>query len=189
MTEKEFEDLKIAVLADLDALDPHLTYHSKAHTKDVLKQAIRIARDEAVSDVNIMLLKVAALFHDTGFLETYANHEAVGCDIFMRKTKNLSLTAEEREIIQGVIMATRIPQQPQTLLQQILCDADLDYLGRDDFFEIGTKLKKEFLHYGIVKTNEDWEKMQLNFLKNHRYHTRSSQQLREPVKQHNFQQL
>ena len=80
-------------------------------------------------------------------------------------------------------MATKIPQMPQTHLQQIICDADLDYLGRPDFFDTGNNLRKEFMYYKVVTSDEDWMKLQLNFLSHHRYHTRTSQKLREPAKQ------
>ena len=186
MTEKDFETITEIVLAELDGLSPHLTYHSKGHTIDVIEQSMRIALDEGIDDYQLLLLKFAALFHDSGFLKTYANHEAKGCEIFLQITNGIDFTDEEKEIVQGLIMATKIPQQPKTHLQQIICDADLDYLGRNDFFEIGDTLRREFLHYKIVSSNEDWENLQLKFLKNHQYHTKSSQQLREPAKQLNY---
>jgi uncharacterized protein len=190
MTEKDFKTVKEIVLAELDRLSPHLTYHSKGHTIDVLEQSIRIALSEGIADESeLLLLKFAALFHDIGFLQTYDNHEAKGCEAFLQIIAGNGFTDTEKEIIQDLIMATKIPQEPKTHLQQIICDADLDYLGRDDFFEIGDTLRREFLHYKIVSSNEDWEKLQLKFLKNHQYHTKSSRQLREPVKQANYSKL
>lgn len=190
MTDHNFKTIKKIVLADLGELNPHLTYHSKEHTIDVLEQSQRIAMAEGISDpAQLLLLKFAALFHDTGFLYTYSNHEEKGCEIFLEKTKEMGFNAEEIDIVTGLIMATKIPQQPVSLLQQIICDADLDYLGREDFFSIGDGLRKEFLHYKIVGSDADWEKLQLKFLTSHHYHTKSSQLLREPVKQANLAKL
>jgi predicted metal-dependent HD superfamily phosphohydrolase len=189
MTESDFEVLKEIALAELNGLSPYLTYHSKGHTLDVLKQSVRIAKAEGVGEHDLLALKIAALFHDTGFLITYPNHEAKGCEIFLEKSAGLSFSAEENVLVQELIMATKLPQQPKNLLQRIICDADLDYLGRDDFFEIGENLRKEFLHYQIVADNDAWGKMQLNFLKNHHYHTSTSQITREPVKQKNYSKL
>ncbi len=189
MTEKDFKTIKEIVLTELDGLNPQLTYHSKGHTIDVIEQSERIALAEGINSYDLLLLRFAALFHDIGFLQTYNNHEEKGCEIFLHITAGINFTDEEREIILGLIMATKIPQEPKTALQQIICDADLDYLGRDDFFEIGDTLRREFLHYKIVASDADWEKLQIKFLKNHHYHTRSSQQLREPVKQLNFAKL
>ncbi len=189
MTEKDIEQLKTLVLDELETLDPRLTYHSAAHTRDVYEQAVRIADAEGVSAEEIRLLKLAALFHDTGFLRTYAQHEMMSCRIFREKTAGYALTVQERELIEGLIMATCLPQEPQTHLQQIICDADLDYLGRDDFFVIGDSLRREFRQFGIVDSDQAWEALQLKFLNGHRYHTANSRELREPVKQQHLRKL
>ena len=190
MTEKDFDSLKEIVLTELDGLDPHLTYHSKEHTIDVLTQSLRIAATEGISDAyQLLLLKFAGLFHDIGFLETYANHEAKGCELFLKYSEGKDFSETEKEDICSLIMATKLPQSPKNHLEQVICDADPDYLGRDDFFIIGDNLRKEFLHYNIVASNEAWEKLQLNFLKNHQYFTASSRALREPVKQEHYAKL
>jgi len=187
---RKLDQIRTRVLKALEGLSPHLTYHSVDHTLDVVRESERIAAEEGISgDGDLFLLKVAALYHDTGFLETYAGHEERSCEIFMRDAVHFGLTDAEKDSVKALIMATRVPQKPSTLLERIICDADLDYLGRSDFLDIGARLKQEFLHYHIVKDDQDWERLQLQFLKNHRYHTASSQRLREPLKQHNYQQL
>ena len=96
---------------------------------------------------------------------------------------------EEKELITGIIMATRVPQKPHSLLQKIICDADLDYLGRDDFYSISGELKKEFMHYGFIQSEKEWRDMQVRFLGIHHYHTHSSQRLREPVMKKHWQAI
>ena len=81
-----------------------------------------------------------------------------------------------------MIMATKIPQSPKNKLEKIICDADLDYLGRDDFEVISNNLYTEFLDFGIVKDHNDWMQKQIGFLEFHLYFTKSSQQLRQPKK-------
>src|SRR5688572_30635722 len=143
MPENDFEKIQRKVLFKLRGLSPNLTYHCVNHTLDVVEQSGRIASEEGVrGERDLFLLKVAALYHDSGFLETYAEHEKKGCDIFLKDAVNFEFTEDEKDIIQGLIMSTKIPQQPKTHMEQILCDADLDYLGRSDFFEIGDTLRK-----------------------------------------------
>jgi len=190
MQENDFEKIKTNLLTKLNKLSSYLTYHCVDHTLDVIKQSERIANEEGITNErDLFLLQVASLYHDTGFLETYAEHEIKSCGIFMEDAINLDFTDKEKEIIRGLIMATKIPQQPNTLMEKIICDADLDYLGRKDFFKIGDTLRKEFLHHKIVQNNNDWEKLQLKFLQNHRFHTNTSQKKREPVKQQNLSKL
>ena len=81
-----------------------------------------------------------------------------------------------------MIMATKIPQSPKNKLEKIICDADLDYLGRDDFEPISNSLYKEFLDFGFVKDHNDWMQKQVGFLESHHYFTKSSQELRQPKK-------
>lgn len=188
--EKFLEEISSSALAKLKSLSPDLTYHCYDHTLDVLEQCIRIAEVEGVENQHdLFLLKVAALYHDTGFLETYRNHESASCMIFLSESKKFGFTAEEKETVLKLIMVTQIPQQPKDILEKIICDADLDYLGRDDFFRIGDTLRVEFLKFQVVPDNDAWESLQLKFLKNHAYHTVSSQLLREPAKQKNISKL
>ena len=68
-------------------------------------------------------------------------------------------------------MATKIPQRPKTDLEKIICDADLNYLGRTDFFSIGEKLYQEMLAFGNIKNREEWDKIQVVFMQKHHYFT------------------
>ena len=190
MSSSDFEEIENAVLKKLETLSPDLTYHSREHTRDVVRQSERIANEESITDQRkIFLLKIAALYHDTGFIETYSNHEERSCQIFLRDSANFGLNPSEIKEITDLIMVTKIPQQPKNLLQRIICDADLDYLGRDDFEVIGEKLRQEFFVYGVVQTEEEWDRLQLKFLTSHKYHTASSQHMREPVKQMHLHSL
>ncbi|HUS01477.1 MAG TPA: HD domain-containing protein [Chitinophagaceae bacterium] len=190
MPENGFEKIKSNLIAKLGGLSPFLTYHSVEHTLDLLEQCERIALEEGITNEReLLLLKVAALYHDCGFLETYSEHEKKGCEIFLEDAADFDFNDKEKNTICGLIMATRIPQQPRTLMEKVICDADLDYLGRRDFFKIGDSLRREFLHYKIVHNNYEWEKLQLKFLQNHKYHTKASQKQREPGKQRNLSKL
>jgi hypothetical protein len=190
MYQSVIEEVRKNVCEKLKGLDPHLTYHDLKHTLDVVKQSKRIALEEGINDEkDLLLLEVAAFYHDTGFLRTYANHEEAGCKLFLEEAANYPFTDEDKQIVVGLIMATKIPQSPKTGLEKIICDADLDYLGRDDFFEIGDTLRKEFLHFHIVASDKDWEALQLKFLTAHKYFTNDSKKRREPYKQLHLQKL
>lgn len=191
MTDSRFQELSTTILSLLEKdLDPKLTYHNLAHTKDVMRQVERIAHGEHLADQNdILLLKVAALFHDTGFLRTYKHHEDESCGIMLEHIGPHDLTDEEIEKVKGMIMATKIPQTPHNKMEEIICDADLDYLGRDDFAPISDGLKWEFLHYGVIKTEADWDPLQVRFFETHKYFTNTCRTDRAPKKQIHLDQL
>ena len=175
----------------LDAgLNPLLTYHNREHTEDVLQQAVRIAVSENIQDPrSLLLIKIAALFHDTGFLDTYKAHEERSCEIMLELLDTSQFDPAEITIINGMIMATKIPQSPVTLSEKVICDADLDYLGRDDFPLISNRLKVEFLAYHIIKDEMEWDRLQVNFLEKHNYFTATSAHDRRLLKKHYLEML
>ncbi len=170
-------------------LPSHLHYHGHHHTLDVIKSASRIGSQLGISEKESRLLSVAAAYHDCGFLVTYSGHEAAGCEIARKVLPDFGFSSSDIEMITEMIMVTRVPQEPKTLLSEILCDADLDYLGREDFYTIGRQLFEEWLHVGIVMDEKTWNRIQVKFLSAHKYHTEYSRQHRTPVKEMHLAQL
>lgn len=185
-----FSEIQSDVIGKLEkGLSPTLTYHNVPHTLDVLKHVIKISEQEGVTEEDLLLLKVSALYHDIGFLDTYSGHEEKSCEIASIELPAHGFSKNQIEKICGMIWATRVPQEPQTRLEEIICDADLDYLGRDDFFKIGEGLYKEFLIQNIVSNEKDWNMLQVKFLENHHYFTNSSKKSRQAAKQLNLEQV
>lgn len=185
-----YEQIEILILDKLqNELPQHLSYHSVSHVKDVIAAAMFIATEEGISDEDRLLLKTAALFHDTGFLHGAQEHERKSCEIARQYLPEYGYDASQIEQICGMIMATKIPQSPQNHLEEILADADLDYLGRDDFFTIGDRLYEELSMFGIVNTEEDWNRLQERFLESHHYFTATAIRLRKAKKQENLNKI
>lgn len=181
--ETAFQSVRDQVIERLRSeLPPALYYHSPEHTIDVLRQAEFLGNIESLSQIETYLLRLAALFHDTGFTLSAEDHEEYSCRFAAPYLAQLQLSEEERAEVEKAIMATRIPQSPQSRIGEILCDADLDYLGRDDFFPIGHQLFLELQANGKLSSLEQWNKIQISFLKQHRYFTQFCRQHREPVK-------
>ncbi|MGB0367777.1 MAG: HD domain-containing protein [Flavobacteriales bacterium] len=163
-------------------LPSHLSYHGHHHTLDVLEASERIARAEGVSEEDINLLLVAAAYHDCGFLYGHENHEQKGCDVVKSTLPQYGFEQSHIDLICQMIMATKVPQSPSCLLCNILCDADLDYLGRDDFEPVADSLFQELKVSNIVSDIETWNKIQLSFLSQHTYHTDYGKTQRQPQK-------
>ncbi|WP_338733751.1 HD domain-containing protein [Mangrovimonas cancribranchiae] len=167
-----FSTIKLHVLRKLlNTLPNYLTYHSVAHTKYVLEKVIYIASKEGVTGHDLFLLKIAALYHDIGFIQTHIEHEKIGCEIVRKELPKFEISKEDIEAICGMIMATKIPQQPKTHLEEILADADLEYLGTKHFFSVSELLYQELKYYNTDLSREEWNKIQINFIENHQYHT------------------
>lgn len=170
-------------------LSPQLTYHGMHHTLDVLNITIELSKMENVTSYEGMLLQTAALFHDSGFTINNKNHEELGCQIAKQNLPGYDFSDREIERICGMIMATKIPQSPKNHLEEILCDADLDYLGRDDFFTIGATLFAELRAYNVLQTEETWNRIQVSFLENHTFFTATNKERRTARKMDYLLQL
>jgi len=180
----QFQQVQEFVLGKLDKeLPGYLSYHNKDHTLDVLQAAKSIANHEGVTENDKRLLLTAALFHDSGFLKGRREHEEESCTIAGRYLPGYNYQKEEIELICGMIRATRVPQSPQNHLEKILCDADLDYLGRDDFFTLSGKLFLELKAEGLISNEDEWNREQADFMKNHHYYTATSISLRNGKKE------
>lgn len=172
-----------------EKLPPNLYYHNYEHTLDVMEAAERIAKAEFTSNDDIHLLKTAAVFHDVGYIYSRENHEQKSCLI---AREMLSANNIENDIIEKIcllILATKFPHKPINKLGEIICDADLDYLGRDDYFPISHNLFKEFINSGIVKDEQEWKHMQVTFLETHHYFTKTSISTRKDKKEEHLRKI
>ncbi len=170
-------------------LSEDLIYHSVEHTLDVTEAVRRLGEMEGLQNVQITLLETAALFHDLGFTEIYDGHEEVSVRFAREALPRFGYSQADIEVIVGLIRATKLPQNPQNHLEEVLADADLDYIGRDDMFIIGQCLYNEWIRYEKIDSLREWNEKQMRFLKAHYYFTRSANTLRKVKKQENIREL
>ncbi len=166
----DFEGMKKYVLKELaDKLPENLYYHGVHHTEDVLAVTEKLAYQEKLSTLETDMVKAAALFHDSGFITTYHDHEEASCTMARATMPLFGYSSATVEEICTLILATKMPQSPKNHLERILCDADLDYLGRDDYDGISNNLFRELKEYGYIGDDEMWRQKQELFLSNHHY--------------------
>lgn len=168
-------------------LAPQLRYHSLAHTRDdVVPAVMRLAKLIGVDEADQRLLHTAAWYHDLGFAVQRDDHEAVGARIAATTLPRFGYSDDQIARIMGMIAATRLPQTPQSLLEELLADGDLDSLGRDDFLTTSLNLRTELYLYGTTIPELEWYARQLDFLTSHRYWTAAARSLRDMGKQQNI---
>ncbi|MEK6792321.1 MAG: phosphohydrolase [Nanoarchaeota archaeon] len=197
----DFEAAKKYLFARLETeLSPSLFYHGVHHTRDFVLPAFeRIAKLECVIGEDLIIGKTATLYHDAGYLKQYERNELVGVQIAKETLPNFGYNLPQLDRIEKIIMATqlkkvhgRLVQNPdrRDLLQMIMCDADLDHLGRMEFFDVGESLRLELVAVGGINIDfTEWNKKQLEFLENHKYFTQSAKNLRNGTKQRNITKI
>ena len=177
-----------------DELPSGIKFHDANHTlhptRGVVANANRIAISEKISEHDRELLIAAAYFHDTGYIREYDKNEPIAARMAGRILKLIGYKPAEIKKVQKMILATDLAHKPQSLVEKILCDADLDHLGRDDFFKRDGKLRKGRSARGIDVSDEaKWYKGTLDLITNHKYYTASQIKLRKEKKQKNIEQL
>jgi uncharacterized protein len=185
MTHPDFEGAKAWAIGRLEAdLSAEYLYHSVAHTRDdVLPAAMRLARLSQLSGADGQLLAVAATYHDVGFIVSHQEHESHSIAIVQATLPQFGFQPEQIAKICGAIEATKLPQSPADLFQALLSDADLDVLGRDDYWPSNLLLRRELEIIGNRPIPEvEWYASQLAFLQAHHYFTAAARTLRSAGK-------
>lgn len=186
----QFTDIQEIILDKLEReLPGYLYYHNVKHTVDVVTEVELIGWAEGLDDEGILLLKTAALFHDAGHTITYDGHEFQGTQLAKKVLPGYGYSDSQIATICDIIMATKLPPEPEDIYQKIICDADLDYLGRSDMIPVSNTLYKELKEQDKIGTFNDWNKLQLKFISGHSYFTKTARSLREVNKQKQIERI
>ena len=181
------EDFVIGLLKD--NLPEFYYYHNYKHTLYVADMASVIGQHEGCTAEELDLLNAAALWHDAGYTVTYKNHEEESCKLAQKYLPEFGYTDKNIVAICGMIMATKIPQMPKNKLEEILADADLEYLGTEYYENKADDLFWEMKYVDPSLTEEKWKQIQISFLQKHHYFTRFCRENRENVKQGQLNKL
>lgn len=168
-----------------------LAYHSFDHTHEVVSHVELIADNYSLNELDHTAVIVAAWFHDTGYSTGQRKvHEEESQRIASEFLSKHDAPPELIEKVKGCILATRMPQSPTSLIEQIICDADLFHLGTDDFAEKNKLLRQEINNVSPQKVDKkEWRKLNMEFLERHRYFTDYARELLEPQKKRHLNEL
>ena len=173
-----------------DKKDSRLIYHNILHTEQVVKAVVKIANHYQLSDQDFFVVNAAAWFHDIGYLTSYEHHEARGAELAKVFLLGKGLEPEVTDMIVNCILATKMPQHPIGLLEQIVCDADLFHLGGDNFKERNKLMREEAEAFsGKHIDKSDWRLKTIALFEGHHYHTEYCQDLLNSKKESNLQAL
>lgn len=160
-------------------------YHGWFHSKSHYDAVCYLAAAEDIIDDDVRLLKTASLYHDTGYIfgdEEY--HEYKSVIIAREELHSFGFSEYEIEEICRLIISTISGKEPLDILEKIMRDADLEYLGRDYYPYVSELLRRErnILH-------SVWKRGQLTFLERHKFLTSSAQKFFNHQKEVNIRKL
>ena len=183
--EQAFEKIEAFLITHLPT---KYTYHTIHHIRDVVEQAEKIAKKEKMSKAEIEDIKLAAWLHDVGYIWEPTRHEARGAEYATTVLTALNFPKTKINKITGIILATKIPQSPKNIYEEIVCDADLDYLGREDYIVNSNNFLQE-IQLNKKITELEWLSIQDKFLRAHHYFTTRSINSREAKKQERLKMI
>lgn len=186
-SKQHMKDFVIGLLKD--NLPETYLYHNPEHTLYVIEKALEIGRHEECTEEELEFIVLAALWHDTGYIKTYSNHEEESCKIAHQYLPEYGYTADYIDKLCDLIMVTKIPQTPKNKLDEILADADLEYLGTSDFEIKSDSLFKELQSLRSSYTEAEWNQAQISFLQKHHYFTKYCQENKETIKRKHLLKL
>lgn len=183
-------DLEDTILAKFDnEIRDDLKYHNRKHTVHVYTQVELLGRAEKVKDEDMLLLRTAGLLHDIGYLVDYMNHKKASCDFTRGFLPGFQYSEGQINKVCKLIMATQESGDQANLLERIICDANLDFLGRVDYPKVSLSLYKEMKALKKVGSFEEWRKDQTRLLQNHEFYTNTARLLRDVGKKDQLAQL
>jgi predicted metal-dependent HD superfamily phosphohydrolase len=167
-----------------------LAYHNLKHTQSVVFNADQIAQHYQLSERDNFIVLASAWLHDLGYATQRTGHEASGAIAAGVFLASLGVTGLDIESIKGCIVATQLPQKPNNLLEDIVCDADLYHLGVPHFWDLSKLLRKEEEEANHKKIDKrEWRDQTIKFLETHKYHTDFAKMLLDAEKQKNLHRL
>lgn len=171
--------------------DEKYVYHNIEHTEDVARSAEEIGNHFQLNETDFFSVVAAAWFHDIGYMINPADHEKEGATAATAYLKEKGVPESVIHAVQGCILATRVPQNPHGVLEDIICDADMYHLGTDDFMHYNKRMRKESeaIQGKDSIDREAWTRSTLELLKNHHYHTDYCRLLLDETKRKNEHKL
>jgi len=167
-----------------------LAFHNTQHTKEVFASAKKIGTYVNLSEEELEIVLLAALFHDTGNIDSFKGHEDISAKKASEYLNNIGFDSSKTQKVVKCILATKMPQSPTNLLEEVLCDADLAHLGKENFISKNLLLREEWSeHLKMCFSNKEWVKLNIDFLECHNYFTTYGKKVLQPQKEINLKVL
>jgi predicted metal-dependent HD superfamily phosphohydrolase len=172
------------------SLPQEITYHNLTHIKEAVKTVKEIGIKSKLRPCEIEVLLLAAWFHDIGMVYQYNDHEEKSAELCRAFLSAHDYSRENTNRVVKIILSTRLPQQPKNLLEQIMCDADLSYIGKKKFDLRSQQLREEWKNMlGKNFSDYEWLKANIDFLLANKFHTKSAKSLFDKQRKENLAKL
>jgi predicted metal-dependent HD superfamily phosphohydrolase len=171
-------------------ISPDYVFHNFPHTESVVESVLEIGQGYELPERDLTILQLAAWFHDLGYDKGPANHEERSIRYAEDLLREKGFPEADIAKVKSCIQATKVPQNPDNLHDEILCDADMSHLGKESYWDRCGRIRQELLvTQQMIMSEQEWVDFELNFMLQHRYHTPVATELYDMQKQKHIRQL
>jgi predicted metal-dependent HD superfamily phosphohydrolase len=173
-----------------NAVFEKLPYHNLEHTMEVVDAAKIIGQQSGLNEDEMESALLAAWLHDIGYLNGDKDHELVAATKSKELLSSWGSSYKTMMEVSEAIKSTKMPQQPESLVSKVVCDADLFHLSTEQHLEHGQRLREEWRQTrGQEISDNEWLRSSLEFMQQHRYHTPYGRTVLEQEKKRNIKKL
>ncbi|MFT5165645.1 MAG: putative metal-dependent HD superfamily phosphohydrolase [Saprospiraceae bacterium] len=165
-------------------LSPTLTYHNYEHTKNVVAAVLVIGQEEKLDAESLEIVQLAAWFHDTGFRDAYEGHEEKSSLIATEFLAAENVAPDKIKKVVGCILVTKTDKNPSNNLEEIICDADMSHIAKEEYQQYADHLRTELSEEKSKKyTDIEWYQMNLEFVSRYKFHTSYGKEVLDKTKE------
>lgn len=165
-------------------------FHNLSHTRDVVAAVEEIGSHLELTEDEMESALIAAWLHDTGYLGGEGDHEMKSAEKARELLREWGASQKKITEVSEAILATKVPQQPKSLVGKVVCDADLYHLSTENCIDKSGKLREEWETQGKKSMSDSqWRQYNLDFLEGHRYHTPYGQTILQAGKKRNIKRI
>ncbi len=173
-------DLEEFILAKLETeLDKNLYFHNFEYSRHLYEYGGLLAKAADLDPEETMLTQTAALMLNTGYSGGYQNQENRSAEYARNILKEYNYSEKQITIISNLILSSKWPPEPKNMLEMVLYDIKMEYIGRADYVKLYKLLFLEQNHYLKSVDVNTFKKQQEEIIQKYQFFTESARRLRE----------
>ncbi len=154
------------------------TFHNYNRTVNIVRNCDALGVSMNLGGQELKLAHLAAWFSELGFSEDHRNYQAKSVKLAREYFRTKKLDDGVFEKLEECILSTRVPQQPVSVISQLLCDATMYHLAEKDSLELADGLRAEYAAVAQVEySDEEWISEYIKMINHHFYFTRTAREL------------
>ncbi len=159
--------------------DEKFRFHNMNYIHRFLEQIRLLCRAEELDEEDTLICLTTGLVLYSGLSQNYENFENRSVVIARELLPSFHYNDKQIDLISHTLIGTKYPPEPRNILEKIVIDARMEYLGRPDLPSIIKEMYAEAKENGSKLDFSSWKEKQISVLQSFNFYTLASRRLRE----------